>query len=83
MRDNIPCIFDINARCSGTTASRALAGFNEPKMICDYIFKGIGNPHFKIKEIAILRYWKELVVSYNKIEEMKANSFVYNKGVKL
>jgi carbamoyl-phosphate synthase large subunit len=83
VRDNIPYIFEINARCSGTTASRALAGFNEPKMICDYIFKGIDNPHFEIKEIAILRYWKELVVSYDKIEEMKANSFVYNKGVKL
>jgi carbamoyl-phosphate synthase large subunit len=83
VRDNIPYIFEINARCSGTTASRALAGFNEPKMICDYIFKCIDNPHFEIKEIAILRYWKELVVSYDKIEEMKANSFVYNKGVKL
>lgn len=83
VRDNIPYIFEINARCSGTTASRSLAGFNEPKMICDYIFKGIDNPHFEIKEIAILRYWKELVVSYDKIEEMKANSFVYNKRVKL
>jgi carbamoyl-phosphate synthase large subunit len=83
VRDNIPYIFEINARCSGTTASRALAGFNEPKMICDYIFKGIDNPPFEIKEIAILRYWKELVVSYDKIDEMKANSFVYNKGVKL
>jgi len=83
VRDKIPYIFEINARCSGTTASRALAGFNEPKMICDYIFKGIDNPHFEIKEIVILRYWKELVVSYDKIEEMKANSFLYNKGVKL
>ena len=83
MRGNIPYIFEINARCSGTTAGRALAGFNEPKMICDYIFKGINNPHFEIKEIAILRYWKELVVSYGKIEEMKVNGFVYHKGVKL
>lgn len=78
VRDNIPYIFEFNARCSGTTASRALAGFNEPKMICDYIFKGISNPHFEINEIVILRYWKELVVSYDKIKKMESNGFVYN-----
>jgi len=83
VKDNIPYIFEINARCSGTTAARALAGFNEPKMICDYIFKGIDNPSFRIKEITILRYWKELVVSYKKTKEMRANGFVYNKKVKL
>lgn len=83
LRKNIPYIFEFNSRCSGTTASRALAGFNEPKMICDYIFKGIDNPHFEIKEIVILRYWKELVTSYEKIEEIKSNHFVYNNGVEL
>ena len=83
VRDKIPYIFEINARCSGTTASRVLAGFNEPKMICDYIFKGIDNPYFKIKEIAILRYWKELVVNYDKLEKMKVNNFVNNKEIKL
>jgi len=83
VRDDIPYIFEINARCSGTTASRALAGFNEPKMICDYIFKGIDNPHFEIKEIVILRYWKELVVKYDMIKEMKLNGFIHNKGMEL
>ncbi len=83
VRDGIPYIFEFNARCSGTTASRALAGFNEPKMICDYIFRGIDNPHFEIKEIVILRYWKELVTSYDKIKEMESNGFVYNNKVEL
>ena len=83
MRNNIPCIFEINARCSGTTASRALAGFNEPKMICDYIFKGVDNPLFMIKEIVILRYWKELVVSYDKIKGIESKGFIYNEGVEL
>jgi carbamoyl-phosphate synthase large subunit len=83
LKDNVPYIFEINARCSGTTASRALAGFNEPKMICDYISKGITNPHFEIKEIAILRYWKELVVSYDKIEKMKSEGFTQNEDVEL
>jgi len=83
VRNGIPYIFEFNARCSGTTASRALAGFNEPKMICDYIFKGIKEPEFRINEIAILRYWKELVVSYDKIKQMSSNGFLSEEGVDL
>ena len=83
LRENTPYIFELNARCSGTTASRALAGFNEPKMICDYILKDIRNPEYDIKEIAILRYLKELVVNYNKIEEMKLKGFISNEATEL
>lgn len=56
-----PYIFEINARCSGTTACRALAGFNEPLSIADYYLKGI-EPQYDIKQISILRYWNELIV---------------------
>lgn len=82
MKEGVPYIFEINARCSGTTACRALAGFNEPKMICDYVSKGIRNPSFTIREIAILRYWKELVVGYEKIQEMQSNKFVHNEEIR-
>jgi len=83
LRDSVPYIFEINARCSGTTSSRALAGFNEPKMMCDYILKGVRNPTYKIKEIVILRYLKDIVVSYKKIEEMTSTGHVQNKRIKL
>ena len=83
LRENTPYIFELNARCSGTTASRALAGFNEPKMICDYIFKDVKNPKYNIKEIVVLRYWKELVVGYGKVEEMKLKGFVSNEEAEL
>lgn len=83
MRDGIPYVFEFNARCSGTTASRALAGFNEPKMICDYISKGVKNPSFEIKEIAVFRYWKELPVSYGKIEKLKSKGHIQNKKIEL
>ena len=33
LRKDTPYIFVFNAGCSGTIAMRALAGFNEPKMI--------------------------------------------------
>lgn len=72
MREGKPYIFEINARCSGTTASRTLCGFNEPKMIADYLLKD-AEPQFVIKEQTILRYWKELVVSNGAVDNLKAD----------
>jgi carbamoyl-phosphate synthase large subunit len=83
LRQGIPYIFEFNARCSGTTAMRALAGFNEPKMICDYISKGIRNPFFKIREVVILRYWNEIVVETEKIRKMESDGFIENDGINL
>ncbi|KAF0200317.1 MAG: hypothetical protein FD170_3575 [Bacteroidetes bacterium] len=70
MREDIPYIFEINARCSGTTAARSLCGFNEPKMIADFLLKGV-EPKFEIKEQTILRYWKELVVENDIIQTLQ------------
>jgi carbamoyl-phosphate synthase large subunit len=75
MKNGKPYIFEINARCSGTTAARTLSGFNEPKMISDYLLKGI-EPKYEIKEQTILRYWKELVVENEEIEDMKKYTFL-------
>jgi carbamoyl-phosphate synthase large subunit len=61
LRNGIPYVFEFNARCSGTTAARALAGFNEPLMIADHYLKN-KDPEYDIQEINILRYWNELVV---------------------
>lgn len=70
MKNGKPYVFEINARCSGTTAARTLSGFNEPKMIADYLLKGI-EPNFSIKEQTILRYWKEIVVENENVNELK------------
>jgi carbamoyl-phosphate synthase large subunit len=83
LKKGTPYIFEFNARCSGTTAMRTLAGFNEPKMICDYLSKDIQNPSFKIKEVVILRYWKEIVVECAKIAKMESDGFIENEGVDL
>lgn len=71
MKDGIPYVFEINARCSGTTASRTLCGFNEPKMIADFLLQDI-EPAYEIQEKTILRYWKELVVENEEVAEIKA-----------
>jgi carbamoyl-phosphate synthase large subunit len=72
LKDGTPYIFEINARCSGTTAARTLCGFNEPLSITQYY---IDNklPKFTIKELTILRYWKELVCENNLVEEIRSN----------
>ncbi len=76
MKNGIPYVFEINARCSGTTASRTLCGFNEPKMIADYLLKGI-EPEYNIKELTILRYWNELVVENEEVRQLKAESTIH------
>lgn len=69
MKNGKPYVFEINARCSGTTAARTLSGFNEPKMIADYLLKNI-EPSFEIKEHTILRYWQELVVENENVSNL-------------
>lgn len=78
-RGNEYFIFEINARCSGTTASRALAGFNEPLFICNYLLKQ-EEIKLEAKPVCILRYWNELVVQYAAIDELKKNLIVNTKG---
>lgn len=73
LKDGIPYLFEINARCSGTTAARALAGFNEPALIADYLCFS-KKPTFKIREISILRYWKEYVVPNKEITQLKKST---------
>lgn len=78
LKNGKPYIFEINARCSGTTAARAICGFNEPKMIADYICYN-KKPLYNIKKLTILRYWKELVVKNKNIERLESNSHLSNK----
>jgi carbamoyl-phosphate synthase large subunit len=74
-----PCIFEINARCSGTTYARALAGFNEPRMIVDHVLHGI-EPAYDIREITVLRYWKELLVENDRLAVLLANGKLRGEG---
>lgn len=79
LKGNKPYIFEINARCSGTTAARTLSGFNEPKMIADYLLKGL-EPEYRIIEQTILRYWKEIVVETQNVLTLKNNLELHQKN---
>ncbi|MEZ4300873.1 MAG: ATP-grasp domain-containing protein [Polyangiaceae bacterium] len=78
----VPYIFEINARCSGTTGARTLAGFNEPKMIADHLLSGIA-PSYEIRKIAILRYWKELVVDPARMDTLSTEGRIEGDGSRL
>jgi carbamoyl-phosphate synthase large subunit len=80
MKEGRPYILEINARCSGTTAARSLCGFNEPKMIADFLLKGI-EPQFEIKQQTILRYWKEIVVENRTINVLRTQKFLKENNI--
>lgn len=82
IRDGIPYIFEFNGRCSGTTYCRTLAGFNEPKMIADFLLNGT-QPHFDIRQITVLRYWKELVVTNESVSACEVNGQVTERAGRL
>lgn len=75
LKNGRPCIFEINARCSGTTYARTLAGFNEPKMIADRLLRET-DPVYHIEEITILRYWRELRVENRRISKLAAGDWI-------
>ena len=58
-----PRCFEINARFSGTTPFRMLAGFNEVEMCVDFLMHGRPIRQPVIKPMTILRYWNEMAVT--------------------
>lgn len=60
-------VFEINARFSGTTPLRRLAGFNEVQMVLAHLVNGEPIVQPKIEPMTILRYWSELVVRPDEI----------------
>lgn len=82
VRGGKPYVFEINARCSGTTYFRALAGVNEPLLIADHLLDG--KPiRYAPREIAVLRYWNEIVVENDRLEALKARGVVEGNGSRL
>lgn len=79
VRDGVSYIIDINARSSGTTYCRALAGFNEPVAIAEYLLDGV-EPKFAVRSISVLRYWNELVVDPLRIEQLAVSGCIDGDG---
>jgi carbamoyl-phosphate synthase large subunit len=55
-------VFEINARFSGTTPLRTLAGFNEVEMCINHLVSGQSITQPVVKEKVFLRHWSETVL---------------------
>ncbi|HEX6588851.1 MAG TPA: ATP-grasp domain-containing protein [Longimicrobiales bacterium] len=60
--DGRPRVFEINARFSGTTPLRALAGFDEVGMCIDHLLRGQPVTQPAVRDVTILRHWSETVL---------------------
>lgn len=60
--NDLPKVFEINARFSGTTPFRAYAGFNEVDYIVRHFVCGDPIPEPTLRPIVVLRYWDEAVI---------------------
>jgi carbamoyl-phosphate synthase large subunit len=60
--NDLPRVFEINARFSGTTPFRAYAGFNEVDYIVRHFVFGDPIPAPNLRSIVVLRYWDEAVI---------------------
>lgn len=58
----VPKIFEINARFSGTTPLRALAGFNEVEAAIEHLLEGTAIPEANLRPAVILRHFSDTVV---------------------
>lgn len=62
--------FEINARFSGTTPLRALAGFNEVEMLLRHLLRGEPIVQPPVRPVVVLRHWSETVVSPAEVEPL-------------
>ena len=56
---------------------RALAGFNEPLMVLDWLDLG-KTPAYEIRPVSIFRYWKEIVVEEPRVGDLRRTGVVEN-----
>lgn len=73
-----PCVIEINARISSTTAFRAHFGFNEAKANIDY-FLNNKKPYFShIKKGVAMKTWDEVYTSIPKYQKLTKNRFIFS-----
>ncbi len=76
MTDRGPVPFELNIRCSGTTAIRAYYGYNEPEMwIRNYVLGEAVSQPPRRKGVA-LRYWNEVFIPDLSEEDLSGASIM-------
>jgi len=65
-----PCVIEINARISSTTAFRTHFGFNEAQACIEY-FLNNKKPHLSYKKGVAMKAWDEVYTSISKYQNLK------------
>jgi len=84
---NVPKIFEINARFSGTTPLRAFAGYNEVDVILRHIVNGDEIPEVHLKPWIVLKYWNEILIDKDQLAKLQddrfSSSMQFKSGIQL
>lgn len=76
--NGIPLVFEINCRFSGTTPFCSELGFNTVESAVRHIVLKEKILDLKHKNGVILRYFNEVFIPHNNIEQVKKNKFIKN-----
>ncbi len=76
--NGIPLVFEINCRFSGTTPFCAELCFNTVEAAVRHIVLKEKIPNLKHKNGIILRYFNEVFIPHDNIEQIKKNKFIKN-----
>jgi len=71
-----PCVIEINARMSSTTAFRTHFGFNEAQACMDY-FLNHKKPHLSYKKGVAMKAWAEVYTSISQYRNLKKKRVLF------
>jgi len=81
--NNVPLVFEINCRFSGTTPFCAELGFNSVEAVVRHIILKEKISDLKHKNGVILRYFNEIFIPHSEIEQVKKYNFIKNSKSKI
>lgn len=81
LTDRGPVIFEINPRFSGTTAVRAVLGFNDVKFVVEnFLFDVMPEKVSYKKGVAMVRYLNEVYIEEEGLEDLRRRKHTREKG---
>ncbi len=83
LHNNVPSIFEINCRFSGTTPFCAEVGFNTVEAVLRYVILNESIQELKYKKGIILRYFNELFIPEGEYHKLRKNRFIKNPRSKI
>ncbi len=78
----IPTTFEINPRFSGTTAIRAVFGFNDVEAVVKYVLFG-QQSFLTYRRGVAMRYWNEVYLDFEQYEDLQRKQAIENSNSRI